>query len=78
MNRSREEIIAKILSNVQEPTLKTMIMYKANLSFDQLKMYTEYLQQKQLIHKMENGLWVITDNGRTFLRHYQTLAEIIA
>ena len=78
LNRSREEIIAHILANAQEPTLKTVIMYNAKLSYEQLKMYAELLLQKGLIQKTKDGLWVVTDNGRRFLRHYQTIAEIIA
>ena len=77
MNRSRQKIIADILSSVQEPVLKTMIMYKAKLSYEQLKVYTEYLQEKRLIQRTENNLWAISDKGRMFLRNYQSVVELI-
>ena len=77
LNRSREKITADILSAAQEPILKTLIMYKANLSFDQLKAYMQALEEKQFIQRSEPNLWVITDEGRAFLRQYQLVAEII-
>jgi len=77
LNRSREKISADILSAAQEPILRTLIMYKANLSFDQLKTYMQYLKEKQFIQRSEANLWVITDEGRAFLRQYQLVAEII-
>ena len=78
MNRSRDQIIANILAASTEPIKKTLIMYKANLSFDQLKVYMEYLERKQFIHKTEEGLWVTTETGRIFLSQYQLVASIMA
>ena len=78
MNRSRDQIFASILAASNEPIKKTLIMYKANLSFDQLKVYMEYLERKQFIHKTEDGSWVITDTGRIFLSQYQLVASIMA
>ena len=78
MNRSRDQIIASILAASNEPIKKTLIMYKANLSFDQLKAYMEYLERKQFIHETEDGLWVITDTGRIFLSQYQLVASMLA
>jgi predicted transcriptional regulator len=77
LNRSREKISADILSAAQEPILKTLMMYKANLSFDQLKTYMQDLEEKRFIQRSGPNHWVITNEGRAFLRQYQLVAEII-
>ena len=78
MNRSREEIVADILSVAGEPVKKTMIMYKAHLSFEQLKLYLDFSREKGLISNTEDGLWIATDKGRLFLSQYQLISAIIA
>jgi predicted transcriptional regulator len=78
MNRSREQIIANILSAVNTPIKRTHIMYHANLSFDQLKIYMDYLHNKKLIQQTEDDLWEITDAGRAFVGQYQLLAAMLA
>jgi len=78
MNRSREQIIANILSAVNTPIKRTHIMYHANLSFDQLKIYMDYLHNKKLIQQTEDDLWEITDAGRAFVSQYQLLAAMLA
>lgn len=78
MNRSREQIIANILSVAREPIKRTHIMYHANLSFDQLKIYIEYLARRKFIRQTEDDLWEITDAGRVFVSQYQLLAAMLA
>ncbi len=78
MNRSREEIAANMLAFASEPVKKTTIMYQACLSYDQLKLYLGLLRKKGLIDITEDGLWVTTGKGRSFIKDYETVAEIIA
>ena len=77
MNRSKEEIIAAILTATNEPVNRTLIMYKARLSYTQLMAYTRYLEEKLLIHKTQTGLWIVTDIGRAYLDQYQALTRIL-
>jgi predicted transcriptional regulator len=78
VNRSREEIAANMLSVASEPVKKTMIMYQARLSYDQLKLYLGLLQKNGLIDTTNDGLWTTTGRGKSFLEHYGTVAGIIA
>ena len=78
MNRSREQIIANILSAASEPIKRTHIMCHANLSFDQLKIYIGYLHGRKLIKQTKDDLWEITDAGRIFVSQYQLLAAMLA
>lgn len=61
-NRSRVEITAGILELTCYPCKPTTIMYKANLSYDQLKSYLAYLSDKGWIAK-EEGEWRATEKG---------------
>jgi len=77
MNRSKEEIIADILTAANEPVNRTLMMYKARLSYTQLMTYTRNLEEKLLIHKTQTGLWIVTDIGRVYLNQYQALVRIL-
>jgi len=63
--RDRLYIIAEILNIAREGSLKTQIMYSANLSFAQLNEYLSFLLEMKLIE-------IVTENERTF---YQTTAK---
>lgn len=67
--RSRTEIISMILDSVTVGTTKTKIMYKAYLSYTQLKEYLSLLEESGMI-KYEDGTQVykITEKGRKFLK----------
>ena len=67
--RSRTEIISMILDSVTVGTTKTKIMYKAYLSYTQLKEYLSLLEESGMI-VYENGTQVykITEKGRKFLK----------
>ncbi|TLY04350.1 MAG: DUF4364 family protein, partial [Thaumarchaeota archaeon] len=69
--RSRTEIVAMILQSARSGSTKTKIMYKAYLSYTQLKEYLRFLQDNDLI-KYEEGtqLYRITAKGRHFLEAY--------
>ncbi len=67
--RSRTEIISMILDSVTVGTTKTKIMYKAYLSYTQLKEYLSLLEGSGMI-AYEDGtqIYRITDKGRKFLK----------
>jgi predicted transcriptional regulator len=75
-NRSREEIIAEILTTLLEPQIKTMIMYKSKLSYSQLKFYHRLLLDKGLIRE-DSGKWVITEKGISYLRAYDVIHQLL-
>ena len=51
-------IIAEILEIAKEGSLKTQIMYKANLSFTQLNDYLKYMLKTTLLKKFViEGKW---------------------
>ena len=74
--RDRLTIMAEILNAAREGTVKTQIMYRADLSFAQLRQYVTFLQEVKLLR-------VNTENGRTIykrtpkgVRYLETFAEI--
>lgn len=74
--RSREDIVANILEVTSLPVNQTMIMYRANMSFSQLREYMRLLQRQQLIEK-KGGKWVTTTRGREYLKAYAELQRIM-
>jgi len=76
--RSRTEIVAMILQSARSGSTKTKIMYKAYLSYTQLKEYLRFLQDNDLI-KYEEGtqLYRITAKGRHFLEAYDEISDLV-
>jgi predicted transcriptional regulator len=67
--RSRTEIISMILDSVTVGTTKTKIMYKAYLSYTQLKEYLSLLEESGMVGYEEGSqIYRITDKGRKFLK----------
>ena len=77
--RSRTEIVAMILQAARTGATKTKVMYKAYLSYTQLKEYLKYLQENNLI-KYEGGtqLFRITEKGRHFLNAYDEISDLVS
>ena len=77
--RSRTEIVAMILQSARGGATKTRIMYKAYLSYTQLKEYLTFLQDNDLI-KYEEGsqLYRITAKGRHFLEAYDQISDLVS
>jgi predicted transcriptional regulator len=73
-------IIAEILEIAKEGTLKTQIMYKANLSFAQLNDYLKFMLKIKLLEKVANKgkeIYVSTDKGLDFLQRQGELTELL-
>ncbi len=77
--RSRTEIAAMILNAVDGGSSKTKIMYKAYLSYKQLKEYLGFLEERSLIKYEENTqTYRLTERGRSFLYAYEELNNLIS
>ena len=73
-------IIAEVLEIAKEGTLKTQIMYKANLSFAQLNEYLKFMLKIKLIEKLTNKgkeVYVATEKGLDFLQRQCELTELL-
>ena len=76
--RSRTEIVSQILEAANSGATKTKIMYKAFLSYAQLKEYLELLIVNGLIeHQQTQGTYTITMKGRQFLDLYSDMGELV-
>jgi predicted transcriptional regulator len=78
--RDKLYIIAEILEIAKEGTLKTQIMYKANLSFAQLTEYLKFMLKIKLIQKLNHqgkDVYITTDKGLDFLQRQCELTELL-
>lgn len=58
---------------------RTKIMFKAFLSYAQVKEYMKFLQEKGLVEYEEgNSLYRITDKGRDFLRKWEEICSFVS
>lgn len=72
--------MAQILEITKEGTLKTQIMYKANLSFTQLNEYLQFMLINNLITRKTlegRDVYVITLKGSNFLQMYSELIQLL-
>jgi predicted transcriptional regulator len=78
--RDKLFIIAEILDIAKEGSLKTQIMYRANLSFTQLNDYISFMLRIGLLDKTsENGreTYRATEKGVDFLQRYREITELL-
>lgn len=78
--RDRLSIIAEILEIAKEGTLKTQIMYRANLSFAQLNEYLKFMLKIQLLNKfVDNGkdIYAATHKGLDFFQRHSELTGLL-
>ena len=77
--RSRLDIIAGILHAAVDGTVKTRIMYGANVNFVQFNEYVELLLEARLIATScgRKTFYRTTEKGRLLLRRFNETQEII-
>lgn len=78
-NRDRSAIVANILNVASKGARKTRIMYKANLSYQQLLEYLKLLvdmgllEEKILENEQNPKVYVTTERGKEFLETFAKL-----
>ena len=80
--RSRIEIVSDMLSAIQDKGGRikpTHLMYKANLSYEQLTSYLEELVEKELVEeitlKKNYRYFIITDRGDKFVQKVREMRQ---
>jgi len=79
--RDRLYIISEILTIAKDGSLKTQIMYRANLSFAQLNEYLSFLLKIRLLKIMkqnERTVYKTTIKGIKFLQNYEKITSLLA
>ncbi|SMH71458.1 DUF4364 family protein [Candidatus Nitrosotalea okcheonensis] len=77
-NRSRTEIISMILDSVSSGATKTKIMYRAYLSYAQLKDYLEFMEKNELVrHEDGTQVYRITEKGIKLMRLCEEVGDMI-
>ena len=82
-NRGRLDLMADILEASQGRVKKTCLMYRCNLSFRQLKYYSNFMLRKKLLRivadnvNSDHGLLETTDKGKEFLKTYMCLKALV-
>jgi predicted transcriptional regulator len=78
-NRSRTEIVGMILEAANGGASDTKIMYKAFLSFNQLKEYLTLLMENDLLeYEIGKQSYRTTKKGTRLLRIYHQIDELVA
>jgi len=76
--RSNTEIIDTMLRSIRSGATKTSIMYKAYMSYAQLKEYLKLLEARQMItFETESQLYHITEKGVRFMNAYEKINELV-
>ena len=76
--RSRTEIVAMILEAANGGATKTKIMYKAFLSYAQLREYLSVLIENNLLEYLEgNQNYKTTEKGLNLLRMHNEMGELL-
>jgi len=77
--RSRTDIVATILEAANGGSTKTKLMYKAYLSYAQLKEYLSILIENGLLEYGEGELkYKTTEKGLRIMRAYSELGEMVS
>src|SRR5579872_116531 len=77
--RSRIEIMDSMLRSIRSGATKTHIMYRAYMSYAQLKEYLALLQERNLIaFDSQSQLFTLTEKGLKFLNTYENSDELVA
>ena len=77
--RSRTDIVATILEAANGGSTKTKIMYKAYLSYAQLKEYLSILVGNGLLEYEEGELkYKTTEKGLRFMKTYSEIGDMVS
>jgi predicted transcriptional regulator len=79
-NRGKIQIMADIVDLCKAGIRKTHIMYKGNLSYEQINRYLYELLEKELItQNLDDGVltYRATEKGRSFLQYYHMMQSIL-
>ena len=77
-NRSRTEILSNILDAANGGVTKTKIMYKAFLSYNQLREYLSILIENNLIEYLDGTqTFRTTKKGLNYLKTYTEIGELL-
>ena len=79
-NRGKIQIMGDVLALATSGIKKTHIMYRANLSYEQVYLYLGDLIEKRLIVQdvsPDGVVYRTTEKGREFLLHYTRLVEFL-
>jgi len=77
--RSRTDIVATILDAAKDGSTRTKIMYKAYLSYTQLKEYLSILVENGLMEYEEGQLkYKTTEKGFHYMRSYNEIGEMVS
>src|ERR687896_2226886 len=79
-NRGKIQIMGDVLSVATSGIKKTHIMYRANLSYEQVYLYLEELIAKRLVAQdvsPDGVVYRTTEKGREFLLYYTRLVEFL-
>jgi predicted transcriptional regulator len=75
-NRGKIQIMADIVDLCKAGIRKTHIMYKGNLSYEQINRYLyELLEKELIIQNLDDGVltYRATEKGRSFLQYYNLM-----
>ena len=78
--RDKLFIIAEIIEIARDGSLKTQIMYRANLSFTQLNDYLRFMIRISLLEKIfenDKDVYRATEKGLDFLQRYREINELL-
>ncbi len=86
LHRSRMDIMENILSVAMKGARKTHIMYRCNLSFEQLNAYLDLLVSLGLLKsiplktedKIRSGIYETSSKGQLFVQAYRNLTALCA
>jgi predicted transcriptional regulator len=76
--RSSTEIIDSMLRSIRSGATKTHIMYRAYMSYSQLKEYLKLLEESSLIkYDATSQLYLLTEKGLKFMNAYEKINELV-
>ena len=76
--RSRTEIVSNILEAANGGVTKTKIMYKAYLSYNQLREYLSILIENNLLEYLDGTqTYKTTEKGLNLLKMHNEMAELL-